>query len=61
MSDEMIDEIAIIGNEDEVRERIQEDADGGVDTHIIAPMAVEAEDVERTFNAFVGLAFQFSA
>ncbi len=61
MSDEMIDEIAIIGNEDEVRRRIQEDADGGVDTHIIAPMAGKAEDVERTFNAFVGSAFQFSA
>ncbi len=61
MSDEMIDEIAIIGNEDEVRERIQQDADGGVDTHIIAPMAGKAEDIERTFNAFVGSAFQFSA
>ena len=61
MSDEMIDEIAIFGNEDEVRARIQEDADGGVETHIIAPMAGKAEDVDRTFNAFIGSSFQFSA
>ncbi len=54
MSDEMIDEIAIIGNEDEIRERIQSDADGGVHTHIVAPMAADAADLERTFAAFTG-------
>ena len=32
LTDEMIDEIAIIGNEDEIRERIQSDTDGGVHT-----------------------------
>ncbi len=58
MSDEMIDEIAIIGTEDEVRERIQADADGGVHTHIVAPMAADANDLERTFNAFTGDKFQ---
>ncbi len=54
LTDEMIDEIAIIGNEDEVRERIQADADGGVHTHIVAPMAADKADVERTFAAFTG-------
>ena len=60
MSDEMIDEIAIIGNEDEIQARIQADADGGVDTHIIAPLAGNREDVDRTFAAFSAKAFQFS-
>ena len=59
LTDEMIDEIGIIGNEDEIRERIQADADGGVDTHIIAPLAASREDVERTFNAFTAANFQF--
>jgi alkanesulfonate monooxygenase SsuD/methylene tetrahydromethanopterin reductase-like flavin-dependent oxidoreductase (luciferase family) len=58
MSDEMIDEIAIIGTEDEIRERIQADADGGVHTSIIAPLAATPEDVQRTFDAFTADKFQ---
>ena len=57
LSDDLIDEVAIIGNEDEIRERIQSDADGGVHTSIIAPLAATPEDVERTFNAFRGSEF----
>jgi len=57
MTDALIDEIGIIGTEDEVRERIQADADGGVHTHIIAPLAASAEDVQRTFDAFRGDVF----
>jgi probable F420-dependent oxidoreductase len=60
LTDELIDEIAIIGTEDEIRARIQEDADGGVHTHIVAPMAATAEDLERTYNAFTEANFQFS-
>ena len=59
LSDELIDEIAIIGTEDEIRERIQSDADGGVHTHIIAPMAASQADVDRTFNAFTADQFAF--
>ncbi len=59
LTDEMIDEIGIIGNEEEIQARIQEDADGGVDTHIIAPLAGSLEDLERTFNAFTASNFQF--
>lgn len=59
MTDELIDEIAIIGTEDEIRARIQADADGGVHTHIIAPMAATAKDLERTYNAFTAANFQF--
>ena len=59
LSDELIDEIAIIGTEDEIRQRIREDADGGVHTSIIAPMAATPEDLERTFNAFRASQFSF--
>jgi alkanesulfonate monooxygenase SsuD/methylene tetrahydromethanopterin reductase-like flavin-dependent oxidoreductase (luciferase family) len=59
-SDELIDEIAIIGTEEEIRERIQQDADGGVHTHIVAPLAASAEEVERTFATFTADKFQFS-
>ncbi len=52
ISDELVDEIAIIGPAEECRERIQECAAGGIHTHIIAPMAASAEDVQRTFDAF---------
>lgn len=59
LSDELIDEIAIIGTEQEIQQRIQADADGGVDTSIIAPMAATPEDMERTYNAFTPANFQF--
>lgn len=60
LTDALIDEIAIIGTEDEIRARISEAADGGVHTHIIAPMAASAEDVQRTFAAFTADQFSFS-
>ncbi|NKC01176.1 MAG: LLM class flavin-dependent oxidoreductase [Pseudomonadales bacterium] len=60
LTDELIDEIGIIGNEEEIQERIQSDADGGVHTHIIAPLAGSREDLDRTFNAFTASNFKFS-
>ncbi len=60
LTDALIDEIAIIGTEDEIHARINEDADGGVHTHIVAPMAASAEDVQRTFAAFTADAFSFN-
>lgn len=60
LTDELIHEIAIIGTEDEIRERIKEDADGGIHTHIIAPLAGGPEDLQRTFEAFTADNFQFS-
>jgi probable F420-dependent oxidoreductase len=59
LTDEMIDEIAIIGTEDEIRERIRSDAEGGVHTSIIAPLAASAVDLQRTFDAFRADVFQF--
>lgn len=59
MTDEMIDEIAVIGTAEEVRDRIRADAHAGVDTQIIAPMAATAEDAMRTFSAFTADNFSF--
>ncbi len=59
LSDDLIDEIAIIGNEDEIRARVREDAEGGVHTSIIAPMAATPADLDRTFNAFRASEFSF--
>ncbi|MEQ8859845.1 MAG: LLM class flavin-dependent oxidoreductase [Pseudomonadales bacterium] len=59
LTDAMIDEIAIIGDEDEIRGRIQEAADGGVHTAIIAPLAATPQDTQRTFDAFRGDRFSF--
>ena len=60
LTDALIDEIAIIGNEDECRERIRFDADGGVHTHILAPLAgATPEEVMRTFEAFTPDQFSF--
>lgn len=59
LSDELIDEIAIIGTAEEVQDRIREDAEGGIDTHIIAPQAADPAEVQRTFDAFKGDAFSF--
>lgn len=51
MTDDMIDEIAIIGSPEECRERIQWAGETGIHTHIIAPLAATPEDAQRTFEA----------
>ncbi len=60
LTDALIDEIAIIGTEDECRQRILEDAHGGIHTHIVAPLAgANNDEVQRTFNAFTPRVFKF--
>lgn len=60
-TDQLIDEIAIIGNEEEVQARIRSDADGGVHTHIIAPiLGSSPEDIKRSFEAFSADNFKFT-
>ncbi|HIG39366.1 MAG: LLM class flavin-dependent oxidoreductase [bacterium] len=54
LTDDLIDEIIIIGNEQEVQQRIFEDAEGGVHTHIIAPLGgATPEEVTATYEAFL--------
>jgi probable F420-dependent oxidoreductase len=52
ISDELANEIAVIGSADECRDRIRWAAETGIHTHIIAPLSAEADDVRRTFEAF---------
>ena len=53
LTDEIIDEIGIIGNEQECRERLVWCAKAGVHTHIIAPFAgATPDEVQRTLEAF---------
>ena len=60
LTDALIDEVAIIGSEDECRARIREDAAGGIHTHIIAPLAgSNAAEAMRTFKAFTPDQFSF--
>jgi alkanesulfonate monooxygenase SsuD/methylene tetrahydromethanopterin reductase-like flavin-dependent oxidoreductase (luciferase family) len=59
LTDDLIDEIAIIGTREEIQQRIRSDADGGVHTHIIAPLAATADDLNDTFEAFTAENFQF--
>ena len=52
MTDEMIDEVAIIGSAEECKERLQWDGATGVHTHIIAPLGGSTpEEAMRTFEA----------
>ncbi|MFT4561142.1 MAG: putative F420-dependent oxidoreductase [Gammaproteobacteria bacterium] len=59
LTDELIDEIAIIGSAAEIQDRIRADAAGGVHTHIIAPLAGASDEIQRTFEAFAGASFSF--
>ena len=59
LTDELIDEIAIIGNEAEIQARIRADAAGGIHTHIIAPLAGTSAEIQRTFEAFTAANFSF--
>jgi probable F420-dependent oxidoreductase len=52
LSDDIVDEIAIIGSAEECQERIRDAAQTGIHTHIIAPMAADPSDIQRTFEAF---------
>ena len=61
-SEEMIDEIALIGTVEEVQEGIRQDAAAGIHTHIIAPITpvdVIHPEARITFAAFTGDNFSF--
>ena len=59
LSDELIDEIAVIGTEDEIHRRFQEHADMGVHTQIVAPLGAGRGEMDRTFEAFTAKNFRF--
>jgi probable F420-dependent oxidoreductase len=55
--DGLVDEIAAIGSEDAVQERIREYADLGITTHIIS--CCSEADLQRTYEAFSADQFAF--
>lgn len=60
LSDALVDEIAVIGTADECRERIAKDAQAGIHTQIIAPLAgATQEAVAATLAAFTAPHFRF--
>lgn len=59
MSDDLIDEIAIIGSAEECRAKLKALADQGVHTHILATVSPRPEDVQRTYEAFAADKFSF--
>ncbi len=58
LTDELIDEIGIIGNADYCRDRIRELGAAGVHTHIISALPGPAELQQATREAFVASAFK---
>jgi probable F420-dependent oxidoreductase len=52
ITDELVDEIAIIGTAEECRERLRWTAETGIHTHIIAPVSADSDEIRRTFEAF---------
>ena len=59
-SNEVIDEIGVIGSTTEVQARIREDANAGITTSIVSPMGrVELDVAYQTFEPFRGDRFEF--
>ncbi len=62
LTDEIVDEVAIIGTEEQVAERVKEQAEAGIDTTIVAPIGAPPpgpEEAKVTFQAFTSDRFQF--
>jgi alkanesulfonate monooxygenase SsuD/methylene tetrahydromethanopterin reductase-like flavin-dependent oxidoreductase (luciferase family) len=59
MTDELVDQIALIGNEAECQDLIREYAAGGIHTHVMAPMIPDPQMIENTVMAFSKERFSF--
>ncbi len=57
LTDELVDQIAIIGSKEECQERIRGFAAGGVTTHVLS--CVYLEEMEQTYGAFTADNFSF--
>lgn len=58
-TDELIDEIAIIGTAEECRQRVLELAAGGIHTHVVSCLGIDEGLVDATWRAFDGQHFAF--
>ena len=52
LSDELVDDIAVVGTAEECRARLRWAGETGVHTHIIAPLSDDPDEIARTFDAF---------
>ncbi len=52
ISDDLANDIAVIGTADECRDRIRWAAETGIHTHIVAPLSDDPAEIQRTFEAF---------
>lgn len=59
LSDDLIDQIAILGSADHCRDRIREAAEGGIDVHVIAPQTANMDEFRVTYDAFTADNFSF--
>ena len=59
MTDELVDQIALIGNEAECQDLVREYAAGGIHTHVMAPMIPDPQMIENTVMAFSKERFRF--
>ena len=55
LTDKLVEDIAILGSEEQCHDRIREYAEMGITTHIIS--CVSPKDSQRTFQAFSGNKF----
>lgn len=62
LTDEIVDEVAIIGTRDQVAEKVREQAAAGIDTTIVAPIGMPPpgpEEAKVTYRAFTSDVFSF--
>lgn len=59
LTDELVDEVAVIGNQAECQELIREYAAGGIHTHVMGPLMPTPEIMEDTLLAFSKERFSF--
>jgi len=60
LSDELIDEIAIIGTREQCQQRIIDYARGGIHTHVVSCLGFDAQVVDATYQAFAPSHFSFA-
>jgi probable F420-dependent oxidoreductase len=61
ISDELVDEIALIGTREQCQQRVLDYARGGIHTHVVSCLGVEPQVVEATYQAFAPEHFGFRA
>ncbi len=61
LSDELIDEIAIIGPPEHCQERVRELAAGGIHTHVVSCLGTDVATLDATCRAFDAQHFDFGS